>query len=204
MNILQERFLAQRSAAQTDTQDGVNGRQRTKLRVAKWSDGVGAVRDREGYEYRVNAQNLAPGIDGLVAGDFVEGFVKDFETVEDILPVKHVDVSKSVLVPVIECPDKKEVAAYVERLANTGQLRDVPGSLTHPYAVEGAIIQNGIHWSVVLVPAGSRLNCDRPATVESAGPAPDVRGWTPITGNPYYSTGTPWRHPSDPRFRGAK
>jgi hypothetical protein len=191
MNILQERFLAQRSAARTDAQDGVNGRQRTRLRVTEWSDGVGTVRDREGYEYSVNVQNLAPGIEGLVAGDFVEGFVKDFQTVQDIMPVKRADLSKSILVPVIECPNKNEVKAYVERLANTGQLRNVPGSLEHPYAVEGAIIQNGIHWSVVLVPAGSRLSHDRPPTVESEGPAPDVRGWTPQTGNPNYSTGKP-------------
>ena len=191
MNILQERFLAQRSAARTDTLDGVNARQRTRLRVIEWSDAGGTVRDREGYEYSVHTQNLAPGIDGLVAGDFVEGYIKDFEAVQDIMPVKQVDVSKSVLVPVIECPDKNQVAAHVERLANTGQLRDVPGSLLHPYAVQGAVIQDGIYWSIVLVPAGSRLNHDRPAETESAGPAPDVRGWTPRTGNSNYSTGKP-------------
>jgi hypothetical protein len=55
--------------------------------VTEWSDGAGVVLDREGYEYSVNAKNLAPGIDGLVAGDFVEGYVKDFETVQDIMPV---------------------------------------------------------------------------------------------------------------------
>jgi hypothetical protein len=91
MNILQERFLAQRSAARTETQDGVNGRQRTRLRVKEWSNGAGVVRDREGYEYSVNAQNLASGIDGLVAGEFVEGYVEDFQTVQDIMPERPVD-----------------------------------------------------------------------------------------------------------------
>jgi hypothetical protein len=102
MNILQERFLAQRSAARTDVQDGVNGRRRTKLRVTAWSDGVGAVRDREGYEYSVSVQNLTLGLDSLVAGEFVTGFIKDFETIEDIVPENQVNRSVAVRIPLGE------------------------------------------------------------------------------------------------------
>ena len=56
----------------------------------------------------------------------------------------------------------------------------------------------------ILIEQGSRPISER-KSFESVGPYSEAQnGWTPITGNPNYSTGTPWRHPSDPRFRGAK
>jgi len=50
----------------------------------------------------------------------------------------------------------------------------------------------------VPTPDGLKAFGERPQ-FESVGPYSG--GWAPITGNPNYSTGTPWKHPNDPRHK---
>jgi hypothetical protein len=170
----------------------IHDKQRVRFLCLAWNGTQGSIRDKQGCEFRITPKHLSPECGPMIPGDVVTGVCKDWETVEDIMSDKPADKSRSILLPIIECPNKNEVAAYVEHLANTGKLRNIPYDPfgNHPWAVEGAIIQGGINWSVVLVPAGSRLDNDRQGTA-STGPAPDARGWEPRTGTPQKFGTTP-------------
>jgi hypothetical protein len=186
MNVLQQNVINAQRNTRTDN------RQRLNFRVTEWDENsnTGKIRDREGYSYFVAKQDLDEGVESLYVGDLVSGFLVDANSVSNLAVEKSANPAavasqpRTILIPVIECQEKEKVASYAEHVVNTGKYHGIPKpDVNHPYAVDGPIIREGICWNVSLVPAGSRIDKDRPE-MDSAGPAPDERGWNPHRGTP--------------------
>jgi hypothetical protein len=185
MNIVQQNVINAQRNTRTEN------RQRIHFRVTEWNEdtSIGQIRDHEGYAYFIGKQDLDEGVESLYVGDIVSGYLIDANSVSNLIieksanPEAAASQPRTILIPAIECPEKEKVASYAEHLVNTGKYRGIKPDVNHPYAVDGPIIREGIYWNVSLVPAGSRANKDRPG-MDSAGPAPDERGWNPHRGTP--------------------
>ena len=178
MNIIQQNIINAQRNTRTEN------RQRIHFRVTEWNEdtSIGQIRDHEGYAYFIGKQDLDEGVESLCVGDIVSCYLIDANSVSNLIieksanPEAAASQPRTILIPAIECPEKEKVASYAEPLVNTGK-----PDVNHPYAVDGPIIREGIYWNVSLVPAGSRIDHDR-SGMDSAGPAPDERGWNPHRG----------------------
>ena len=162
-----------------------NTKQRVRFRCVVWNETHGIIKDEQGCEYKSWPSAWALSAARWLRATGSRGFARTGR------PSKTSCLKAEIQIKMCFDPghrmsrEKNEVAAYVKHLANTGNLRVFLGpDRNSPWVVEGIIIRDGIHWSVVLVPAGSRLDHDRPS-MDSAGQSPDAHA------NPDPLRGTP-------------